>query len=353
MKAKQRKDLDPIRVYWTALSLMMLLGIVSSSFYLRGNFNFIVGNLVRDISYARYRIEFAKSEGNGVTGLFTSEPTKICMESNAKAVPVLLYHGITDRPDGENLPLSSFKEQMLMLKRAGYQTVTLEEFNEFVNGERDLPDKSFLITFDDGRRDSYYYADPVLRALDYNAVMFVITGGGYGGEFYLSERELKQMADSGRWKLESHGAVAHFGIPIDGQGTKGIFYSNKMWVEGEGRLETNGEFKNRIEEDLSLSKAKIEETSNASVIGLAFPYGDYGQRASNYPEVQDVLLQAVSSHYGLVFYQYSEKGDFYNYPNQGTFMIKRVKIEPSWSTEDLKRIFSIDTSLSDIQRVCD
>ena len=67
-----------------------------------------------------------------------------------------------------------------------------------MKGEKNLPEKSFLLTFDDGRKDSYYPVDPILKALDYRAIMFVISGRSLGDEkevspFYLSSSELKRM----------------------------------------------------------------------------------------------------------------------------------------------------------------
>ena len=74
----------------------------------------------------------------------------------ALSVPVLVYHGISDEPYKEDVLLSDFEKQMFTLKNAGYQTITLEDFYEFMQGEKELPEKSFLLTFDDGIKSSYY-----------------------------------------------------------------------------------------------------------------------------------------------------------------------------------------------------
>ena len=75
-------------------------------------------------------------------------------EGNARSIPVLLYHGIIigdsnstiKSPDGINIPLNEFEEQMFALKKAGYQTVSMEDFQAFMRGEKQLPEKSFLLT---------------------------------------------------------------------------------------------------------------------------------------------------------------------------------------------------------------
>jgi peptidoglycan/xylan/chitin deacetylase (PgdA/CDA1 family) len=123
----------------------------------------------------------------------------------------------------------------MSLKAAGYQTVTLDAFARFIHGDQALPDKSFLLTFDDGHKDSYYPVDPLLKAFDYQAVMFVITKHALGegsrqSSYYLSERELKQMLKTGRWDIQLHGKDDHDFYAIDAMGARGHFLSNRLYL---------------------------------------------------------------------------------------------------------------------------
>ncbi len=92
----------------------------------------------------------------------------------AASVPVLLYHG--EGPATTTMPTGVFVDQMRALKAAGWQTITMEQFQAFMKGDAPVPDKSFLLTFDDGRVDTFYSVDPVLKDLGYTGVMFVVTG---------------------------------------------------------------------------------------------------------------------------------------------------------------------------------
>lgn len=259
--------------------------------------------------------------------------------SPAGAVPVLVYHGVVAQPDGANVSMDRFLEQLFALKAAGYQTITLSAFRAFMAGKKRLPDKSFLLTFDDGRKDSYYPVDPLLKALDYNAVMFVITRHVSDDEspYYLSRRELTRMLASGRWEIESHGKDDHDLYPIDAQGHMGHFLSNLLWLEDEQRLETLEEFKERIRQDMAVSKRDIEAAFDVEVTGYAYPFGDYGQETVNLPEAAHAIAEVIESIYPLAFYQVWN-GDIGNHPDPNGVMIKRLSVKPEWTGMDMLSI---------------
>ncbi len=109
-------------------------------------------------------------------------------------VPVLLYHGIVKEADGINITWQNFIDQMESLKRAGYQTINTDQLARFLKGEDINVQKPVMITFDDARKDSYYYSDFVLKELDFQAVMFVSVNKQVNeDDFFLSWKELNKM----------------------------------------------------------------------------------------------------------------------------------------------------------------
>lgn len=235
---------------------------------------------------------------------------------NALSVPVLLYHGISEKGNSDTIGWASFNAQMHLLKENGYQTVSLDQFEAFLLHGIRLPKKSFLLTFDDGRKDSFYPADPVLQALDYRAVMFVITGTiSENDGFYLSEKELKEMVASGRWDLGSHGRNIHQSSAVDLLGQTAHPLSNRLWLLAAARLETESEYEQRVAQDLSESKHDLESRFGISVDSFAFPYGDYGQKSVNDADrAAEFIRTAVSSTYTLAFYQAEDIAFTRNYP---------------------------------------
>ncbi len=272
----------------------------------------------------------------------TSAATTNTTSFNEKSIPVLLYHGIVEKPDGYNTSVDNFRDEMMALKSAGYQTVTLDDFYKFARGEKQLPAKSFLLTFDDGRKDSYYPADPLLKALNYNAVMFVITKyiNSEAGSFYLSKEELDEMTNSGRWELEAHTQNGHDMMTIGPQDQKGHFYSNKLWLSDKG-LETDSDFQERIFNDFVGARNDLENNFGKRPIALAFPFGDYGQNAINlgYSKTETTIFGITRYAYPISFYQVAPGNGFMeNYFGENNHLFKRIDVRPEWTPNDLLAI---------------
>ncbi len=98
-------------------------------------------------------------------------------------VAVLGYHHLL--PDNINkkyrkksitLSLETFEEQMQLLYENGYSSLTMEELSEYLDGNIAVPEKSVVLTFDDGYLSNYIYAYPILKKYGFRATVFVITG---------------------------------------------------------------------------------------------------------------------------------------------------------------------------------
>jgi len=99
--------------------------------------------------------------------------------SSGHPIPILMYHSV-GRPLPGAKPLFSvpgrvFADHLEKLSRAGYRTVSLDDVRAYVAGEKNLPPKSFAITFDDGYLDNWTYAVPILKKYGFSGAVFVTT----------------------------------------------------------------------------------------------------------------------------------------------------------------------------------
>lgn len=95
--------------------------------------------------------------------------------NTAKAVPVLMYHHVSPSPGLVTMTPENFRAQMHWLAGHGYTTIGCDDLARFLAGEP-LPEKSVLLTFDDGYLDNYVFAHPILAEFGLQAALFIITG---------------------------------------------------------------------------------------------------------------------------------------------------------------------------------
>ncbi len=306
-------------------------------------------NVNRIASYIKYKIEFSRGANllSGAASLFSNKNSFNREKGqNEESVAVLLYHGIIPVSDGFSITPDKFAEQMRALKDAGYETISMDELYGFMYQNKKIPDKSFVLTFDDGRKDSYYGGDPILKALGYQATMFIATGVSLpdkvekASTYYLSPDEVKTMEESKRWDIESHAVQKEGGfVPIDEKGNGANFLSDKMWLKDQNRFETDEEYSLRVDHELSDSKKTIEEALNKNVMVLSYPFGDYGEQATNIDSTfaEKVVREKTEKNYKLAFHQiWPEDFEFsHNSPHDDPLLLKRIEPSPYWSGDEL------------------
>jgi hypothetical protein len=252
------------------------------------------------------------------------------------AVPVLAYHGINGHPDHYSVTRRQFAEQMAMLRRAGFETIGIAQYARFLQGVTDnLPKRPVLITFDDGRLDSYRGADRILAEHGFKATMFVIAG--YVEEhssFYVTWDELRTMTRGGRWDVQEHAGVGHVNVPYDAQGHKAPAYANRQYIEGKG-LESFEEFKNRVRHDILWGKRTMsEQLPGFTPWSFAVPFGDYGNRDSNDSRIEDFMGRFLRKHFQAVFM--TEPSE-YTTPASDRWRLGRIEIHSDTPTDNLYR----------------
>jgi len=123
-------------------------------------------------------------------------------------IPVLTFHSLDDERAPTSFGPALFARGIETLARSGYRTLTLAEAASLAAAKRPFPERSFVITFDDGYRNVFDCAFPVLSRHSFTATVFLTPGTGgrtddadrlpplFGGEM-LSWGEIRIMKDAG------------------------------------------------------------------------------------------------------------------------------------------------------------
>ncbi|MCL5736496.1 MAG: polysaccharide deacetylase family protein [Actinobacteria bacterium] len=182
-------------------------------------------------------------------------PASLPPSATTLTVPILMYHYVDETPPpageyavGLTVETEQFSAEMDYLASHGYHAVTLEQIYAAVAGRKPLPRKPVAITFDDGGLDNYMVAFPILRAHQFVATFFVITGF-VGRPICMNWQQLKQMYEAGM-AIESH-TVHHLGLT------------------GLGSTRLKGE--------LVQSRESIERELGRAPLVLAYPASNYNE----------------------------------------------------------------------------
>lgn len=225
-------------------------------------------------------------------------------------VPILMYHSVNPKAMPENrlaVSVEAFERQMRFLKRQHYNVLPLEELAVLIKDKRKIPLRTVAITFDDGYRDSYIYAFPILKKYNLPAAMFVIVNeigrlNKIGIRDRLTRDDIKLMQDSGIIAFGSHALGPE---PL-----------------------INIESKQELNKEIFESKRILEENLGQKVNMFSYPEGRFNDK------IKQLVIDA-----GYKLAVTTSPGR--DFPDDDVFALKRLRIS---ATSDNLFIFWIETS---------
>ena len=187
----------------------------------------------------------------------------------------MLYHQISGQEASNNkqylnsIPLSKFAEQMKYLKQSGYITLSLAEAADYLENGK-IPEKAICITFDDGYRDNYERAFPILLDNGFKANIFLIADYIDKGKWYSREKRIWSDDNKGEdfqyYELLTRSQIeemSRYGISFEAHS---ITHPDLTSLPlSSARMEINE------------SKKMIEDLIGETVKFFAYPYGKYNE----------------------------------------------------------------------------
>ncbi len=102
--------------------------------------------------------------------------------TSTEEIPILAYHRVVPDDVKKNkypdnkwvLSLSDFENQMEFLSTRGYQTISADQLEGWMDQKNEFLRKTVMLTFDDGDYELYYNVLPVLKKYNMKATAFLV-----------------------------------------------------------------------------------------------------------------------------------------------------------------------------------
>jgi peptidoglycan/xylan/chitin deacetylase (PgdA/CDA1 family) len=207
-----------------------------------------------------------------------------------------MYHMIDDHIPNERkrnkwkVKPKDFEKQMAWFSKNNWTSYTISELTEL----KEIPFKSFCITFDDGYEDNFTNAFPVLKKYNFKSTIYLVPNYEYNSwenfknkkfDKLLSKEQIIKMMESGLIEFGSHT----------------LHHKNLLTIS-----------KDEAYEDMIKSKILVEDITKNECKAFAYPYGKYDEE----------LIQ-ISEKIGYTNATVVKRG-FFDYDK--LFEIKRVGI---------------------------
>jgi len=191
-----------------------------------------------------------------------------------------IFPEITD-DQKSSVSVAQFKDHLKTLQDNGYHIITMKQFHNFIVKGKSVPDKSVLITFDDGYETFYTYAYPALKEAKATGSVFII--GAYTDMFnpdafpHLTWDQMRELKKNGMG-VYNHSYNSHNYAVASEDGTlKKAQLAGPLYLPINERMETAEDFRQRAYSDIAFMEKRLKDELGAAPGILSLPYGAYSQ----------------------------------------------------------------------------
>ena len=199
--------------------------------------------------------------------------TKPVVDQTAQTI-IFCYHLLVDkvRYPGTEITPAAFEAQMKQLKDAGITVISMQDLLAWKRGEKNIPPRCAVITFDDGYKSQYDVAWPILKKYGYPFTMFIYTegvrGGSLGGGGAITWEQLADMRDNGV-DIEAHSATHQ-----DLREGHTITLASLGGKKTRTKL-TGPQYEQWVQNEVVGCKQLLEQRLGIKVNCFAVPFGNY------------------------------------------------------------------------------
>jgi peptidoglycan/xylan/chitin deacetylase (PgdA/CDA1 family) len=280
---------EKIKQYLISLLIILLVVLVFALI------DFLIINLRSNPGDDKEEVMRSDQTNSLDTSAMTEELDLVKIKPGEKVfIPILNFHHIDKAPAGVSAITKTyyiepvkFESILVDMIASGYKTVFVSEIVELLEQGIKPPADIMAISFDDGNQNFYTNAWPILQKHGLKSAVYIMTG--VGGDNYLNDEQIKELAQTGLVEFGSHT----------------IYHPKLTKISKPERLY-----------ELEQSKEELENLLNQEITVLAYPYGLYNDEVK-------ALAMAIGYKAGLTFDQ-----DAWQDPTD-LLELKRISVYPN------------------------
>src|SRR6266487_3120202 len=204
-----------------------------------------------------------------------STPAKPVVDRTAQTI-IFCYHRLVDkvRYPGTEITPAAFETEMKELKDRGITVISMQDLLAWKRGEKNIPPRCAVITFDDGWKSQYEVAWPIMKKYGYPFTMFLycegVAGGSLGGGQAITWEQLADMRDNGI-DIEAHSATH-----------QDLREGHNIMLVGAGgkrtRTKLTGpQYEEWLQKEVVGCKQLLEQRLGIRINCFAVPFGTYNE----------------------------------------------------------------------------
>jgi len=217
------------------------------------------------------------SPGPGIAAAAPSPKkiTKPVVDQTAQTL-IFCYHRLVDkiRYPGTEITPAAFEAEMKQLKDAGITVISMQDLLAWKRGEKNIPPRCAVISFDDGWKSQYEVGWPIMKKFGYPFTMFIYTegvrGGSLGGGEAITWEQLADMRDNGV-DIQAHTATHQ-----DLREGHNIMLAAPGGKRTRTKL-TGPQYEQWVHNEVVGCKQLLEQRLGIKVNCFAVPFGSYNE----------------------------------------------------------------------------
>lgn len=199
---------------------------------------------------------------NSATATSANEASEVNVANEAHA-SILLYHHVSDTtPRVTSVTADELRGHLQYLRDNDFTVIDIRDAIAAAKGEKEIPEKSVVITFDDAYQNIFTNGWPVLKEFGVPWTLFVTTDPiGQTAGRYMSWDQVRELHEAGVVIANHSTDHSHMPRRIAGE-------SERAWLR-------------RMRENILAAEAKIEDEVGVSYKLFAYPYGEYDNKLAD------------------------------------------------------------------------